>query len=64
MQRLLLIVAAASALVASAASGQRTGLIQVGEPFPEITLPSLDGEAWSIAEMRGRKVMLHVFASW
>jgi hypothetical protein len=38
---------------------------QEGQPFPVLVLPSLgDGDATSIAEFRGRKIALHVFASW
>ena len=37
----------------------------VGEPFPEIVLPSVaDGSPMSLSAFRGRKVVLHVFASW
>jgi hypothetical protein len=40
-------------------------VIEVGKPFPEIALPSLaDGRMTSIADYRGRRVILHVFASW
>lgn len=36
-----------------------------GEPFPEVSLPRLDGSgSASLASVRGRKVVLHVFASW
>ena len=39
--------------------------LEVGQPFPEITLPSAqDGTPMSIASFRGKKVILHVFASW
>lgn len=39
--------------------------LEVGQPFPEIVLPSMeDGEPMSIANFRGKKVVLHVFASW
>ena len=41
-----------------------TGL-DVGQLFPAIALPSLrDGRPTSIADFRGRKVVLQVFASW
>lgn len=44
---------------------QGLGLIKKGEPFPELVLPSMeDGTPMSIADFRGRRVMLHVFASW
>ena len=57
----------ASAVMAAAAmgqTGQRMGRIQIGEPFPDLALPDLDGAPRSLAELRGQKVMLHVFASW
>ncbi len=39
--------------------------IEVGEPFPNIVFPALeDGRARSIADFRGHKLILHVFASW
>ena len=37
----------------------------VGEPFPTVAFPSLeDGRSLSIADFRGKKLLLHVFASW
>jgi hypothetical protein len=39
--------------------------VRVGEPFPALLLPSLaDGSPLSIGQFRGRKVLLHQFASW
>jgi hypothetical protein len=39
--------------------------IAVGEPFPDLVLPdAADGRARSIAEFRGEKLILHIFASW
>lgn len=39
--------------------------VRVGEPFPALVLPSLaDGSPLSIERFRGRKVLLHQFASW
>ncbi len=39
--------------------------MKVGEPFPLIRLPSLsDGRPMSIADFRGKKVVLHIWASW
>jgi hypothetical protein len=38
---------------------------EVGNAFPTLYLPSLaDGKPQSIADYRGEKVILHVFASW
>jgi len=39
--------------------------IKLGDPFPEISLPEVrDGQPMSVTDFRGRKVLLHVFASW
>ncbi len=36
-----------------------------GEPFPTIALPSaVDGRPTSLAEFRGKKVIVNIFASW
>ena len=38
---------------------------EVGKPFPTLAFPSLeDGHPRSITEFRGKKLILHVFASW
>ncbi|MCI0418419.1 MAG: TlpA family protein disulfide reductase, partial [Acidobacteria bacterium] len=38
---------------------------KVGEPFPDLVLPSLaDGKPLSLARFRGQKVILQIFASW
>ena len=40
---------------------------RVGEPFPLIALPLIGGDEGtlvSIERYRGRKLMLHFFASW
>jgi len=64
------IITATSAILASSAKGAAqdpppsTGF-EVGEPFPNIAFPALeDGRPRSIADFRGQKVILHVFASW
>ncbi|MEE9217567.1 MAG: hypothetical protein V3U98_00715 [Acidobacteriota bacterium] len=39
--------------------------LRVGQPFPALVLPGLeDGRPLSLADFRGQKVLLHVFASW
>ena len=56
---------ASSLMVASAAHAAAPPRIEVGQPFPDIVFPSLEhGEPLSIADFRGKKVLLHVFASW
>jgi len=38
---------------------------QPGTRFPTLALPALeDGRPRSIADFRGQKVILHIFASW
>jgi hypothetical protein len=38
---------------------------RVGEPVPRLRLPSVaDGRPLSLADFRGEKLMLHVWASW
>ena len=38
---------------------------QTGAPFPDLPLPALDGtSAFSVGDVSGRKLVLHVFASW
>lgn len=38
---------------------------KVGDAFPLMALPALeDGRARSVADFRGQKLILHVFASW
>jgi len=39
--------------------------LKVGETFPLVLLPSLeDGEPLSIADFKGDKLVLHIWASW
>ena len=41
------------------------GGLRVGQPFPDFPLPRLDnGEPGSISAFRGKKIILHLFASW
>lgn len=61
----------AAALMAAAAlafpSSVRAGppAFRVGEPVPDVYLPSLnDGKMRSLASFAGRKVLLIHFASW
>jgi hypothetical protein len=61
------VLAAAIAALPAGASAQQ-GLppvpFAVGEPFPNVALPGLDGAPASIADFRGHKLILHIFASW
>ena len=54
----------ASAVLGAGASAQSVQF-EVGQLFPDIVLPLLeDGRPVSIADFRGKKLILHVFASW
>lgn len=51
--------------MAGSKPGQSASRFEVGEPFPDLSLPSVeDGRPLSLASFRGQKVLLHVFASW
>lgn len=39
-------------------------LIQVGQPAPEIKLPSPDGKEYSLSSLKGKVVLLDFWASW
>jgi hypothetical protein len=50
---------------AAAAGSRPSSGFEVGQIFPEILLPAAeDGRPLSISRSRGRKVLLHIFASW
>ena len=47
------------------AAGAGAADLRVGQPFPDIHFPTLSGgKLRSVASFRGRKLVLHVFASW
>ncbi len=51
--------------LAAAAYGSSTDELKSGVPFPRLVLPSIeDGSPMSIADFRGQKVILHIWASW
>lgn len=59
--RLAIIVSAILFTRSAVAQGQ----IEAGQPFPEIVLPAMDdGSPASITMFRGKKTVLHIFASW
>ncbi len=59
-----LLMAAAVPSQASAQSSMPASL-EVGMAFPTLSFPSLDdGRPVSIADFRGQKLILHIFASW
>jgi len=54
------------AIGSSAAAGSsKSYSFEVGSPFPVIALPSLDNDKpLSVKDFRGRKLVLHIWASW
>lgn len=40
------------------------GVVEVGSPVPDFTLPGLSGGAVRLSALRGRPVVLNVWASW
>ncbi len=62
---LMALTACGSPPAASDVSAPVNVAIEVGKPFPDLILPSLaDGSPSSVARFRGKKTLLHVFASW
>ena len=37
---------------------------KVGDQSPDFSLPSLDGELTSLSSLRGRKLIVFMWASW
>ena len=67
MRRQMVIAAGMVGLtMAPPALAQRgLGEIKMGQRFPDLTFRSMeDGSPVSMADYRGKKVVLHVFASW
>ncbi len=38
--------------------------VGVGDPFPDLTLPTLDGDDLRFSERRGTKLVLYLWGSW
>lgn len=54
-----------AALLSASIAAADPPRFEVGSRFPQIVLPSLtDGRPMSLADFRGHKVILQVFASW
>ncbi len=67
MRRRVMIAAgiAGLAIVQPALAQRGLGEIKIGQPFPDLTFRSMaDGSPMSIADFRGKKVILQIFASW
>ena len=67
MRRRVMIAAGIVGLaMAQPALAQRgLGEIKIGQPFPDLTFRSMeDGSPMTMADFRGKKVVLQIFASW
>lgn len=63
--RAFILAAVLAILVMPTAAPAASAQFEVGQPFPQIVLPSLeDGRPTSLSQFRGKKIILHIFASW
>ncbi len=59
-----MMVALVTVLLLPSVASASAPVIEVGEPFPDLALRTLDGEVSRVSNYRGTKLVLHVFASW
>ena len=65
MHRTLTWIAGALLAFGAGPAGAMPAPFVENEPFPTIAMPSMsDGSSASIADYRGKKLILHLFASW
>jgi hypothetical protein len=65
MMRALSPLLLGAALIVMNASPARAQRIQVGEPAPDFTVPSLDGKTtYRLSDFRGHRVLVFNWASW
>lgn len=38
--------------------------VEPGAPFPDLSLPTLDGDELRFADLRGTKLVLYMWGSW
>ena len=58
------ILAMAGLAILCAAPAVASAELRTGESLPALAFDTIDGGTGSIADFRGRKIALHVFASW
>jgi len=65
MKRLIWIKAMTGLTLVMAGWTSPGATLQVGQPFPLIALPAMgDGRPMSVADFRGQKLLLHLYAPW
>ena len=63
--RALILSILGAALIAANPSPGRAQKIQVGQPAPDFTVPSLDGKTtYRLSSFRGHRVLVFNWASW
>lgn len=62
--RIALEIALVAAVYFGVSAWQGRKLLGSSEPAPAFTLRSLDGKPVSLAELRGKRVLLHFWATW
>jgi hypothetical protein len=64
MRRLMLFILGATLMVSTSSWGWAQK-VQVGEPAPDFTVPSLDGKTtYRLSDFRGHRVLIFNWASW
>jgi len=59
------LLGAFSALTIGPIAGREISpLLEVGKPLPDLVLPTPEGRLEPLHRFKGRKTILHVFASW
>lgn len=58
------LIALAALLALAACKGVDAGRLAEGQPFPSLALPAADGQPVRIEALRGRMVVLNVWATW
>ncbi len=64
LRRLARDVAVLVAVLIAVTLWQRRGLLGAGEPAPPLRLAALDGQVVDLADLRGKTVLLHFWATW
>jgi cytochrome c biogenesis protein CcmG/thiol:disulfide interchange protein DsbE len=52
------------AIVGLALYNNQKGRVAVGEPAPDFTLTSFDGQTYQLSELKGKVVVMNIWASW